>query len=47
MEEQMMNIEPAAVPVTSNLMSWGEWWELWGDKETDATTQMNIEFDVE
>jgi len=44
---EIMNIEAATVPVSSNLMSWGEWWELWGDQDTDATTQMNIEFDVE
>ena len=47
MGEQMMNIEPAAAPVTANLMSWGEWWELWGDEDTDAATQVNIDFDVE
>jgi hypothetical protein len=45
--EQIMNIEPAALPVSTNLMSWGEWWELWGDKDTDAAMEMNIEFDVD
>jgi hypothetical protein len=47
MRKEIMNIEATAVPVTANLMSWGEWWELWGDQDTDAATETNIEFDVE
>jgi hypothetical protein len=47
MRKEIMNIEATAVPVTANLMSWGEWWELWGDQDTDAPTETNIEFDVE
>jgi hypothetical protein len=42
-----MNIELAAVAVRPKLVSWGEWWELWGDEDGDATAEISFEFDVE